>query len=243
MRPIARNPLRRRSHGTPGAGSTTGGYNVRVVMPRKFAVRIDERQVRLHPLEREAGDAIGQRVIKLEPGLRVIPPQVDCRTRPQIGGVMHVLDAAPAVVRLVVKTEDHIEPGAHLARVSHQQRQLDQARWRWQTSGDGPPRSRHLDGVEVAGLQRRAEETVDRIDLDRLPRQHRDAVFAGQRLQHPRRNAIAAARGLHRRLHQQHALHGVLTSAVASASSDRIAVTPYNTSTVRRTDQPIASMR
>ena len=49
---------------------------------------------------------------------------------------------------------------------------------------------------------------------------------ADQRLQHPRGHAVAAAGRLHRWLHQQHALHGAGTSAVASASSDRIAVTP-----------------
>ena len=50
-----------------------------------------------------------------------------------------------------------------------------------------------------------------------------------------------AAGRLQRRLHHQHPLHDVW--AVASANHDRIAVTPYSTSTVRRVDQPSASRR
>src|SRR5262245_31440721 len=68
-------------------------------------------------------------------------------------------------------------------------------------------------------------------------------MFWDERLQHPRRDAVAAPGRLQRWLHEQHAFHGALTSAVPSASTDSTAVIAYNTRTVRRTDQPTASKR
>ena len=86
-----------------------------------------------------------------------------------------------------------------------------------------------------------AKEPINGFHLDRLPRQHRDAVLGDERLQHPRRKAVTAAGRLQRGLYQQHALHGIC--AVDSASTDRIAVTAYKISTVRRGDQPSANRR
>src|SRR5688572_23674657 len=130
---------------------------------------------------------------------------------------------------------------------------------------DHAPRARHDDGVEIARVQVGSEKAVDRLDVDRLPRQHGDAMFGHDRLQYPRGHAIAAARWLHRRLNQQHTLfmilrrfcafcgpgvfrgfcglHRASTCAVASASIDRTAVTPYRMITVRRTDHPRPSSR
>ena len=108
---------------------------------------------------------------------------------------------------------------------------------------DRAPMPGHDHRLEIARREVRAEKPVDRIDLDRAPRQHADLVLGHERLQHPRGDAVAAARRLHGRLHQQHAFHGTSTRAVASASSDSNAVTPYSTTTMRRTDQPSASSR
>ena len=67
--------------------------------------------------------------------------------------------------------------------------------------------------------ERGSEEAVDGPDIDRRPGQHRHAMHRCQGLHDPRRDRIAATRGLERWLDDQHAPHGVVTSAVASASS------------------------
>ena len=168
-----------------------------------------------HAIEREVGDPVREPVVHVEALLRrVIPAQIDRRPGAQVGRVVNVLNAAPSVIGFVVDAEQHIESVADAACEAHQQRHLDQRRWRRQVIGQHPPRSRHDDRVEIALTQVCSEKAVDRLDLDWTPGQDRHAMFRDQRLQDPRRHAVASARRLQGRLHQQHALHGVLTSAV-----------------------------
>ena len=65
----------------------------------------------------------------------------------------------------------------------------------------------------------------DRADGDGMPGEHGHVVLRDEGLEEPRRHGVGAARRLQRRLHQEHAAHGVSNRAVTSASSESPRVT------------------
>ena len=137
----------------------------------------------------------------------MIPAQVHNRPRAQVCRVVDVLDAAPAVVGLVVGAEDDVEPVADTPGVAHDERQLDECRRYRQVVRDANPVAGDEQGAKVTRAQVRAKKPVDRIDVDLGPRQHGDLVCGGQGLQRPRRDAVATTRRLDRGLYEQNPGH------------------------------------
>src|SRR5262249_54185988 len=112
---------------------------------------------------------------------------------------------ARAAVGLVGDAGDGGVRAAHTLSEPHEQRDLEQGRRYREVIGNCPPAPGDEDRLEVGRLEAGTEEAVDRPNIDWQPREHRHPVFAHERLQKPRCDAVPAPGGLQRGLHEQDA--------------------------------------